>query len=69
MELLEAADQVAALEMLHEIGCTDGLPVIIPTTELVDRMVLASGLDGDVVLGRSARLEESPPSRNSQRMR
>ena len=37
--------------MLHEIGCTDGLPVIILTTELVDRMVLASGLDGDVVLG------------------
>ena len=35
MELLEAADQVAALEMLHEIGCTDGLPVIIPTTEPV----------------------------------
>ncbi|MEE3068817.1 MAG: hypothetical protein VX322_05745, partial [Actinomycetota bacterium] len=51
MELLEAVDQVAALEMLHEMGCTDGLPVIIPTTELVDRMVLASGLDGDVVLG------------------
>ena len=36
MELLEAADQVAALEKLHEMGCTDGLPVIIPTTELVD---------------------------------
>ena len=35
MELLEAVDQVAALEMLHEMGCTDGLPVIIPTTELV----------------------------------
>ena len=51
MELLEAVDQAAALEMLHEMGCTDGLPVIIPTTELVDRMVLASGLDGDVVLG------------------
>ena len=54
MELLEAVDQVAALEKLHEMGCTDGLPVIIPTTELVDRMVLASGLDGDVVLARSA---------------
>ena len=27
------------------------IPVIIPTPERVDRMVLASGLDGDVVLG------------------
>ena len=69
MELLEAVDQVAALEKLHEMGCTDGLPVIIPTTELVDRMVLASGLDGDVVLGEVGPSEESPPSRNLQRMR
>ena len=51
MTLLEAVNESAAVEMLHEMGCTDGLPVVIPTAELVDRMVLASGLDGDAVLG------------------
>jgi hypothetical protein len=51
MTLLEAVNESAALELLHEMGCTDGLPVAIPTAELVDRMVLASGLDADAVLG------------------
>ncbi|MEM1178421.1 MAG: hypothetical protein AAGM22_08760 [Acidobacteriota bacterium] len=50
-ELLSAADEAEALEELHRRGCTDGLPVIIPTPERVDRMVLASGLDADMVLG------------------
>lgn len=49
--LLSAADEAAALEQLHAAGCTDGLPVVIPTAERVARMVLASGLDGDIVLG------------------
>jgi hypothetical protein len=49
--LLEAADEAAAVELLHELRCTDGLPVIVPTRERVDRMVLASGLDGDLSLG------------------
>ncbi len=49
--LLEAADEYSAVERLHEMGCTDGLPVIVPTPERVARMVLASGLDGDMVLG------------------
>lgn len=48
---LTAADEAAALEQLHAAGCTDGLPVVIPTAERVARMVLASGLDGDIVLG------------------
>lgn len=48
---LEAPDEGAALEQLHDLGCTDGLPVVIPTPERVDRMVLASGLDADLVLG------------------
>jgi len=39
------------LEQLHELGCTDGLPVVVPTEERVARMVLATGLDGDLVLG------------------
>jgi hypothetical protein len=50
-ELLEAADESAAVELLHELGCTDGLPVVVPTPERVDRMVLATGLDPDLVLG------------------
>jgi hypothetical protein len=50
-DLLSAADEAAALEDLHERGCTDGLPVIIPTVERVKRMVLASGQEADMVLG------------------
>lgn len=50
-DLLSAADEAAALEALHEKGCTDGLPVIIPTPERVSRMVLASGQEADMVLG------------------
>jgi len=49
--LLHAADEAAALELLHETGCTDGLPVVIPTPERVARLVLASGLDADLDLG------------------
>ncbi len=32
-ERLEAPDEAEALEQLHEMGCTDGLPVVIPTDE------------------------------------
>tara|TARA_A100001015_G_scaffold300982_1_gene387185 strand:- start:39 stop:1124 length:1086 start_codon:yes stop_codon:yes gene_type:complete len=49
---LEAADEAAALEYLHQLQCTDGLPVIVPTPERVARMVLASGLDADLALGQ-----------------
>ena len=49
--LLDAPDELAAVEVLHELGCTDGLPVIVPTLERVARMVLASGLDADLLLG------------------
>ena len=42
-ELMQAIDESAALEMLHEAGCTDGLPVIIPTPERVEALVLATG--------------------------
>jgi len=51
-DLLEAADEHAAVELLHELGCTDGLPVVVPTEERVARMVLATGLDADLVLGQ-----------------
>ncbi|MEM7253960.1 MAG: hypothetical protein AAF493_21285 [Pseudomonadota bacterium] len=49
--LLTASDEYAAVEQLHASGSTDGLPVIIPTPERVNRMVLASGLDEDMLLG------------------
>ena len=49
--LLDAADEEGALEQLHAARCTDGLPVIIPTPVRVDRMVLAGGLDGDLMVG------------------
>lgn len=48
---LTAADEHAALEELHRLGCTDGLPVVIPTPERVERMVLATGYPGDLSLG------------------
>ncbi|MGA1372488.1 MAG: hypothetical protein ACO3Z6_12875 [Pseudomonadales bacterium] len=49
--LLTAMDEADALERLHALECTDGLPVVIPTLERVQRLVLASGQDGDMVLG------------------
>lgn len=49
--MLNAAHEADALELLHGTGCTDGLPVVIPTAARVGRLVLASGLDGDVDLG------------------
>jgi len=49
--LLRADDEAAALEQLHQLRCTDGLPVVIPTPERVERLRLATGLDGDMVLG------------------
>ncbi|MBT4381197.1 MAG: hypothetical protein HOD26_20565 [Gammaproteobacteria bacterium] len=50
-DLLTAADESVALEDLHTKGFTDGLPVIIPTPARVSRMVLATGLEADMVLG------------------
>ena len=50
-ELLSATDESTALEHLHELGCTDGLPVVVPTAERVERMVLASGQDEQALLG------------------
>lgn len=49
--LLSAANESAALEALHASGCTDGLPVVIPVPERVERMVLASGLEAGISLG------------------
>ena len=49
--LLGAADEAEALELLHDLGCTDGLPVVIPTPERVERLALATGLDPALELG------------------
>ncbi|MEM7466206.1 MAG: hypothetical protein AAF387_04910 [Pseudomonadota bacterium] len=46
--MLSAEDENSALEYLHDAGCTDGLPVVIPTVARVDRMILASGLETDM---------------------
>ena len=51
-DMMTAVDEEAALEDLHDRGCTDGLPVVIPTADRVARMVLASGLEADMVLGK-----------------
>lgn len=50
-QLLSAADEADALERLHALECTDGLPVVIPTPERVARLVLACGQDADMILG------------------
>jgi hypothetical protein len=51
MTLLRAVDEADALEQLHRLGCTDGLPVVIPTPERVARHVLASVADPTTSLG------------------
>mgnify|MGYP000039713330 CR=1 FL=1 len=48
---LTAADEDAALEQLHADGCTDGLPVVLPTAARVERMLVAGGIDRELVLG------------------
>ena len=48
---LTSLDEFTALEELHGRGWTDGLPVVIPTPERVERMILGGGLDPDIVLG------------------
>ena len=50
--LHEAADEAEALEVFHQRGWTDGLPVVIPTPERVQAMLLGGGLDGDIILGQ-----------------
>ena len=51
MKLLKSASEFDAVEDLHALGCTDGLPVVVPTPKRVARMVLAMGLEGNLSLG------------------
>ena len=48
---LSAVDEYKAVENLHAMGCTDGLPVIVPLPDRVERMILAGGFDSDIVFG------------------
>lgn len=54
---MRADSEFDAIEELHRLGCTDGLPVIVPTPSRVDRMVLASGLDSAASLGAMGPLQ------------
>lgn len=49
--LLSAPDEAAAVESLHALACTDGLPVVVPVPERVERMALATGLDPELTIG------------------
>lgn len=51
MSRLTAVDEADALAQLHAMGCTDGLPVVVPTPERVERMVLAAVADPTTSLG------------------
>jgi hypothetical protein len=51
MTVLTAADESGALEQLHGLGCTDGLPVVVPTPARVERLVLAAVADPTTSLG------------------
>jgi hypothetical protein len=59
MKLRTASDEDQALEDLHHLGCTDGLPVIVPTEKRVERMILAGGLAADLSLGTIGPLDGS----------
>src|SRR5215471_4141687 len=50
-DFLQAADEEAARMQLLEAGCTDGLPVVPPTSERVAAMMAFADLDADIVLG------------------
>lgn len=45
VDIADAADEDAAAEQLHKWGWTDGLPVVVPTPERVERFLAASTHD------------------------
>lgn len=48
---LTAPDEASAAEALLDGALTDGLPVVVPTPERVERMIAAGGVDPAVSLG------------------
>ena len=51
LEIADARDEGDAAERLHQWGWTDGLPVIVPTPQRVDRFLAAAVRDADATLG------------------
>ena len=47
---IEVDDADDPIEFCYEQGWTDGLPVVPPTRDKVQRAIAASGLDGDDVV-------------------
>ncbi|MYA96883.1 MAG: hypothetical protein F4X91_10805 [Nitrospinae bacterium] len=47
-----AGDPIGANQALFDLGATDGLPVIPPTLDMVERFVAASGRKADEVIAR-----------------
>lgn len=50
-EVIEVADPFDAIELYHERGWSDGLPIVPPTEAAVARFLDAGGLQADRVLG------------------
>ncbi|NQW19038.1 MAG: hypothetical protein HQ478_16315 [Chloroflexi bacterium] len=50
-QTIEVADVIAANELFHDRGWSDGLPIIPPTAEAVEEFLIAAGLAADEVLG------------------
>ena len=44
-------NESTALEEFHERCWTDGLPVVIPTLERVEAMIMGGGIEPDIILG------------------
>ena len=50
-QTIEVADVIAANELFHKRGWSDGLPIIPPTEKAVEQFLSISGLAADEVLG------------------
>ena len=51
LQSVEWEDPADAIERCYELGWTDGLPVVPPTVELVQRFLDRAGLSADAVVG------------------
>lgn len=51
LDIADAADEESAAEQLHRWGWTDGLPVVVPTPERVERFLAAAVHDPGASLG------------------
>jgi len=54
MPMLTAPNEEAAAAKLADMGCTDGLPIVVPTRERIEALIAWSGRDPDVSLGEVA---------------